>query len=157
MSPSRTALRIRPGATSGEMSPETQTFVSTATRSACLSHGAYCPGDIALDGLVRSPELRRYLCPAPKESVEAPLPLVLADDADALPVEPGVDGLADERGNGNVPALAETPECFDLSLVEVDVRPAHRPYIIHSYTTSTSLPSAPDSRARIDTRLRYCP
>ena len=116
MSPSRTALRIRPGATSGEMSPQTQTFVSTATRSACLSYGAYCLGDIALDGLVRSPELGRYLCPAAKERVEAPLPLVLADDADALPVEPGIDGLADERGDGNAPALAETPECFDRGL-----------------------------------------
>jgi hypothetical protein len=137
------------------MSPETQTFVSTATRSACLSHGAYCQGDVALDGLVRSPELCRYLCPVPKERVEAPLPLVLADDADALPIEPGIDGLADERGDGNAPPLAETPERFDLSLVEIDVCPSHRPYIIHHLHTSLPALLAPGLGSI--PRLRYRP
>jgi hypothetical protein len=131
ISPVRTARRIRPGGVSGTISPEIQTFVSTATRSAGSPHLADGGRHVALDiGVGESTLLGDALAPL-EQLAEAPLPLVLGEAPRPLRFQPRVDGLSNKGGDRFAAALAQSAEERELLVIEINIRALHRPYIIH--------------------------
>ena len=110
------------------ISPETQTFVSTTTRRSNLGHRR---GDIALDAgrgrLHAVGDARASV----EQRVEALLPLVCGDLADAVLVKPVVNRLPHESSDRLTAALAHRAQCAQLLLVEIDIRADHRLYIVH--------------------------
>jgi len=127
----RTAFSTFLGALLGLISPEIQTFVSTTTRSASLPHLSHRLGDVPLDVLLVEPSLFRDPIAPLKERVETPLPLVLAEHPHSLRAQVLVQRFADETRDRLPAALTEGLQRPDLLFVQIDVRSAHRPYIIH--------------------------
>ena len=113
------------------MSPETQTLVSTTTRSggpANLANGVHHVSfDLGWIELTVSSDLRAAI----EEGIEALLPLLYGDLASPLGFEPGIDGRADEFGYRASALVGETAEKVELAFVQIDVRAAHLSYIIH--------------------------
>ncbi len=110
------------------ISPETQTFVSTTTRRSNLGHGR-C--DIPLDagrGRLHAPSDASATV---EQGVEALLPLVSRDLANAIVGEPVVDRLSHERGDRLAAALTHRTQRAELQLIEIDVCANHRLYTIH--------------------------
>ena len=110
------------------ISPETQTFVSTTTRRSNLGHRCR---DVALDagrGRLHAPGAASATV---EQRVEALLPLVSRNLANAVVGEPVVNRLSNEGSDRLTAALAHRAERSELFLVEVDVRANHLPYIIH--------------------------
>ena len=100
------------------ISPDTQTFVSTTTRRSNLGHRCR---DVALDagrGRLHAPGDASATV---EQRVEALLPLVSRDLANAVVGEPVVNRLPHEGGDGFATALAHRAECSELLLIEVDV------------------------------------
>src|SRR6266511_3620422 len=129
----------RPGVPSGKASPETQTFVSTTTRSARLPHLADGRHHLALDGRLFEAALDGARAAPGQQCVEAPLPFALVDRAHAL--------------------LGERPQARELPILEVDVRALHRLYTIHRTHVAVFLfvndrPDPPVVRDRRDRRVR---
>ena len=110
------------------ISPETQTFVSTTTRRSNLGHRCrYIPLDAGGCRLHASGDAGATV----EERVEALLPLVGRDLADAIVGEPVVNRLSHERSDRLASALAHRAQCPELLLIEIDVRANHTSYIIH--------------------------
>ena len=110
------------------ISPETQTFVSTTTRRSNLGHRR-C--DVLLDagrGRLHSPGDARA---SVQQCVEALLPLVSRNLADAVLGEPAVNRLSHEGSDRLAAALAHSAQRAELFLIEIDIRADHRSYIIH--------------------------
>ena len=124
--------------------PDTQTFVSTTTRRSNLGHRCR---DVALHagrGRLHAPGDASATV---VQRVEALLPLVSRDLANAIVGEPVVNRLPHEGGDGFATALAHRAECSELFLIEVDVGANHRPYIIHlppCKSHTLGVPSRPD-------------
>jgi hypothetical protein len=129
--PRRTASRTPPGRLAGMMSAEIQTFVSTTTRSARLSDRSDLGHDVSLDDVGIEAFGLCYLPSAREERVEASGPLVIVHHADAIRVEPGINGLTHELGDRPAAPLADPTKGVSLFLAEVDVDAAHRLYTIH--------------------------
>jgi hypothetical protein len=115
-----------PGGLLERISAETQTFVSTTTRSPRLPDLANRLHHVALDLCRLEFPLARDPTPAGQERVEAPLQLVGRERAYSLRLQPEVDGFADQLGYGLVAQSAKATERLELLVEEVDVRASHR-------------------------------
>jgi hypothetical protein len=124
----------------GTISPETQTFVSTTTRSARLADLANSVHYVPFDLIRIEASLPCNLIAPAKEGIEPPAPLVFVHTADSLLIEPGVDGLAHELGYRGAPAGGKHSQQVELALVQINIGTAHRPYIIHRTAHPTGRP-----------------
>lgn len=122
---------MRPGLPAGKIRPETQTFVSTTTRSVRPSDLANGLHHVSLDLLGGPAALTRQLRTSLEELTEAATPLVFRDWPDVLRRQPGIDGLADQACDRLGPPLRHAAQRVYLLLREIDVRPLHRLYTIH--------------------------
>src|SRR6266511_605151 len=146
----------RPGAPSGKASPDTQTFVSTTTRSARLPHLADGRHHLALDGRLFEAALGGARAAPGQQCVEAPLPFALVDRAHALLGEPPIECVSHEGGDGLTTTLGKRPQARELPILEVDVGALHRLYTIHRTHVAVFLfvNDRPDTPVVRDPRVR---
>ena len=113
------------------MSPETQTFVSTTTRSAGPPHLHERAGDVGFDLVHLRFHRRRDPTASLEKRAEALSPLVLSDHPDMLGAEPRADGLPDELRHAGPTLRPKALERSELLVGKVDVRSAKHVYTIH--------------------------